>query len=130
MNDDPYSYYYDYNLITADEGCIPPKQPKVKNFHNIRRYFIGDKRYTLRYHVDPCKDYERLIPSLGDKMYIIDTSDNKIELTKQMYIKLNHLVSINLLKKLKVKLYIIQGFEKIIINIYKLKINFPPSENK
>lgn len=86
--DNPYAYYYDHSLITSDKGRIIPKQPKIKNFQNIKKYFIGEEQYTLRYQVDPEKDYDRVIPLLGNKMYISDTSDNKIELTKSKYIEL------------------------------------------
>lgn len=87
-DNDPYRYYYDYSLITTNEGRIPPLQPKIKNFNNIKKFLIGKDQYTLRYEPNPEKDYDRVIPELGDKMFIIDTENNKIELTKSMFIEL------------------------------------------
>ncbi|AYV83250.1 MAG: hypothetical protein Hyperionvirus5_56 [Hyperionvirus sp.] len=83
--DDPYSYYYDYNLITSDEGLIPPKHPKTSQY--IKRFFIGEEEYTLRYVTDPQKNYDRST-SGGKKIYFQDASNKKTELTKQMYINL------------------------------------------
>lgn len=85
---DPYDYYYIGNLITEDKGVIPPRQPKIKNFNDIVEYYIDKEGYTLNYDPTPAKDYERLIPEYGKKMYVVKTDGKKYELTKEMYIKL------------------------------------------
>ncbi|AYV75226.1 MAG: hypothetical protein Terrestrivirus1_100 [Terrestrivirus sp.] len=85
-DNDPYSYYYNLNLMTADKGIIPPELPVVKNFEGIVDYYIGNNRYTLRYEPNPEKDFDRL-RKMG-KMYIVDSSGAKKELTKKMYISL------------------------------------------
>jgi len=86
--DNPYDYYYDYHLITKDSGTIPSKEPKIKNFYNIDQYYIGSDRYTLIYHPEPEKDYDRLVPNLGKSMYIVDITGKKTTLTKEMYVEL------------------------------------------
>ncbi|AYV80801.1 MAG: DNA ligase [Harvfovirus sp.] len=74
--DDPYSYYYDYNIITSNKKSLSP----------IKRYFIGEDRYTLRYTTSPETHYHT--STNGKKMYIFDTTNKIIELTKEMYITL------------------------------------------
>lgn len=86
--DDPYDYYYDYNLITTDNGTVPPTKPKVKNFNDIAEYYIGNEPYTLRYEPEPDTKYDRLIPGLGDTMYTVDTSGKKTRISKPKYIDL------------------------------------------
>lgn len=83
-DNDPYSYYYNLNLITADKGIIPPELPVLKNFEGIADYYIGNDRYTLRYEPDPEKDYDRL-RKMG-KLSIVDVNGTKIVLTKKMYV--------------------------------------------
>jgi hypothetical protein len=48
FNNDPYGYYYKANLITADEGLIPPKQP-TKRFREIEKYWQNNTKYTFRW---------------------------------------------------------------------------------
>jgi hypothetical protein len=86
--DDPYEYYYDYALITLDNGRIPPKQPKVKNFWNIQSYLIGSENYTLTYEPVPEKRYDEILSMFKEQPYLIDTNNKKIKLTKSMYVKL------------------------------------------
>lgn len=87
--DDPYTYYYDYNLITEDAGTIPKTEPKIEHFGGIVRYMIGSNKYTLRYNPNAKKEYDRIMRSFNNKpMYIINVDKKKIELTKRSYIKL------------------------------------------
>ena len=86
--DDPYTYYYRLALITPDMGCNPPRQPSIKEYQEIKKYYIGDDPYTLRHTPNPREDYNRVIPRLGDKMYVEKTDGDKHELTKENYVKL------------------------------------------
>lgn len=62
--EDPYDVYYAKHLITADRGRVPPKDPEIKNFKDIKEYVINedgnDERYTLTYTAFPQKNYERI----------------------------------------------------------------------
>jgi len=74
---DPYCYYYDYSQITDDLGMIPPQKAKIKDveelkgYHNIKKFFIDNDFYTLRYDINPLKRYDNekdygLIMNNGD----------------------------------------------------------------
>ena len=91
--DNPYNYYYDYNLITADiRGGRKPKPPKIEYFNNIDKYFIGDEQYVLNYFPFPSKDYDRLTEDeefQDDQiMYVVDKDGTKRKLDKDSYINL------------------------------------------
>jgi len=87
--DNPYDYYYHYNLITEDIGSVPREKSVLLNNLDIVEFYIGDKKYTLRYKTNPAKEYKRLIPEYGDKMYIVTIGNSKKKiLTKDDYIKL------------------------------------------
>jgi hypothetical protein len=88
--DDPYSYFYKYDLITSNKGYIPAKQPIMLHFKNIKKYFIGKKPYTLRYVSDPAKNYDRISKwdDFGDGMKLILTNGNQKKINKQQYIDL------------------------------------------
>lgn len=86
--DNPYYYYYHYQLITKNEGIIPVQKPVLLNNLNIVEFYIGDDQYTMRYYPNPTKEYDRLIPSYGNKMYIVSKDTKKNILTKEAYIKL------------------------------------------
>ena len=86
--DDPYSYYYKANLITADTGRVPQNNPLRRNFGGVKEYYIDKDQYTLRYRPNPDADYDRLIPALGKYMYIVDLQGNKSKLTRKKYVKL------------------------------------------
>ncbi len=102
---DPYDYYYENMRITKDLGRIPPRKLAIKKFQDIVEFYIGDDPYTLTYKFNPATDYERLIPKLGEKMCIIDTSGKKYELTKEMYVdlikKFGSLMEFKLLEKIE-----------------------------
>jgi glutaredoxin-related protein len=88
-DDDPYSYYYDYHLITSDMSRIPPQLPKLPYFLDIESYYIGQDRYTLRYKPFPEKEYDRLVKSFGNNMYIVTKyGKKKIKLDKAKYVEL------------------------------------------
>lgn len=85
--DDPYSYYYDYGLITTDYGIIPPRQPLTTIYDWIKTYYIDKESYTLIFSISPEENYERLT-SKGEKMYVIDKNKKKTLLTKKLYVRL------------------------------------------
>jgi hypothetical protein len=81
--DNPYDYYYDYNLITPDCGFIPPKTPLIRKyeqfseFNNIKEYYIGVEQYTLRYNPSS-KDEE-------EQISIVDNNNNQQYLTNNEF---------------------------------------------
>lgn len=81
---DIYHYYYNVNLMTVDEGWIPPRQPLIKNFHDIDKFYIGNEQYTMRYRPSPSKNYD----SENSPFYIKPINGKKYVLTKKMYISL------------------------------------------
>lgn len=87
--DDPYTYYYHASLITQDLAFSNPEPTIIQNFDDIKEYYIGEDRYTFRYHPYSEKDYDRLVPDLGERMYIVNVDGVKRELTKDMYVDLN-----------------------------------------
>jgi hypothetical protein len=82
---DPYDYYYDHSIITQDNGRIPPRQPLIQNHLNITEYYLGDEPYTMRYKPNPDHEYDRVIPRLGEKMYVVIDGIRR-EFTKDEYI--------------------------------------------
>jgi hypothetical protein len=87
--DNPYEYFYHHNLITDDEGRIPPQKPSIQNFDNIDKFYIGKDKYTLTYEVLPENNYDRLMKSFDSgPLYIKYTNGQKKELTKNNYVKL------------------------------------------
>ena len=87
--EDPYSYYYKASLITKDLSYSNPESLNIVIFDDIKEYYIGEDKYTLRYHPFPDKNYERLIPHLGETMYIVNVDGIKRELTKELYVDMN-----------------------------------------
>jgi hypothetical protein len=88
FKNDPYYYYYDKYLITTDMGKIPHVSPIDKYFWNIDEFYIGNDKYTMRYDPFPKNEYERLLISFKEKLYVIKTDGKKYELTKEQYIQL------------------------------------------
>ena len=86
--DDPYSYYYDWHLITSDIGSIPPKIPKLTNHLKISEFFLGNDPYTLTFDPNPDKEYDRLIQDFGSDIYVIDEDGNRIDLDRNTFIDL------------------------------------------
>jgi len=81
-SNNPYRYYYDRTLMTIDEGRIPPKQPIIPYFKDIKEFYMdnedGYSKYTMRY-APKTRRREHT------KLYIIKTTGEKIELTDVMY---------------------------------------------
>ena len=86
--DDPYDYYYAHILITEDIGSKITKQPKIKNFMGISKFFIDEKRYTMYYEPYPEEEYESWKRFVGNKMYIVDLKGKKNEIVKSMYVEI------------------------------------------
>jgi hypothetical protein len=79
--DDPYDYYYSYNLITTDLGFLQPRIPPIKDiedfseYNKIKEYYHNDEKYTLRYNPTPenrfgNEDYVYLVLENGEKKYL------------------------------------------------------------
>jgi hypothetical protein len=85
---DPYNWYYARNLITTDLCRIPPISPIIKNFKKIKEFYVDDDQYTLRHHLNPSADYDRMIPDFGAQMYVVKTDDKKYLLSKDDYVKI------------------------------------------
>jgi|688.fasta_scaffold165106_2 hypothetical protein len=64
--EDLYSYYY--------KKCV------------IGDFYIDENNFRFTYCTNPEKNYERLIPTLGKQMFLMDINDNKSVLTKEEYI--------------------------------------------
>lgn len=90
--DDPYDFYYQNRLMSSDLGCIPSRNPPPSKL-NAEAWWIGEDRFTMRCAVSPEADYDRLIPSRGDGMFIQYPGQEKIVMTKQMYCDLMHKVA-------------------------------------
>jgi len=85
---DPYEYYYKLMLITPDKGVIPPDKPLIKKYNNIKEFYIGDTRYTLRYEPCPAADFDRLRKTFNGDLYIKKFDNTRYKLTKSAYVKL------------------------------------------
>ena len=85
-SNNPYNYYYCLSLITPDFSTSPPMMPVINCFAGIKEYYIDQNPHIMRFVPNPEKDFFRL-ESLG-KMYVVDTNEKKIELTKDEYILL------------------------------------------
>lgn len=85
---DPYTYYYQANLITGDIGVVPFDAPMFPNKFNIKKFYIGKESYTMRYDPFPAEEYDRLTTDLGDHLYGRDQLNNYFEITKAQYIEI------------------------------------------
>ena len=85
---EPYDYYYYIKLITSDEGIIPPKHPHIKNFQNIKSWFVGIDKYTMKYHPFPEKDYDRIMDWNEGEMSIIYTDGETKKISKEDYVNI------------------------------------------
>ncbi len=51
---DPYcDCYYPKHYMTKDMGRIPPQEPMIKDFCNIKEFYVGNDLYTMTYHPFP-----------------------------------------------------------------------------
>ena len=81
--DDPYAYYYDHNLICSYEDPVRNKSRLVGTaFENIKSFYEGSNKYTLRYSAPPEKHCKTDSP-----MFVVDTAGKKTLLTEDMYIQ-------------------------------------------
>jgi hypothetical protein len=89
-DNDVYQNLWDKMLITPDKSRHPPKQPFIKNFKNIKEFYIGGNEYTLRYVSTPKQNYDRISKwdDWNDGMSLLLTNNKKIKLTKASYAKL------------------------------------------
>lgn len=72
--DEPYEYYYDHSLITADMSYYEqPKQPKNK-FRDIKEWYIGDNLYTFNYN--PFPDYDNVVSK--NEFFLVMSNGEKI----------------------------------------------------
>lgn len=85
--DDPYSYYYRHDLITADFGVVPRQEP-MQTWPGIARWRIGDRAFTMRYDPKAVQHYDQLIEDWDGSMTIENSDGAKHELTKQAYVDL------------------------------------------
>lgn len=92
--DDPYDYYYDHGLITVDMGRVPQRPPQIHNHLNITEYYLGENQYTMRYNPNPSEEYDRVIPGLGEKMYVV-IDEIKREFSKEEYVDLMVIFGVN-----------------------------------
>ena len=86
--DDPYTYYYRANLITADMGTIPPTQP-LRNFRGITAWWVGSDRFTMRYTPRPDAAYDTRMSAgpPSQQMYIQCVSTRV--LPKEEYVEIH-----------------------------------------
>jgi hypothetical protein len=92
----PYERYYARCLLTADEGCVPPKHPEIAWFDGIERFYIGDELYTLNYvnAEDAGEDYDRLsdpdsFPNdSGNVLSVVTTEGTRYDLDREGYVDL------------------------------------------
>ncbi len=84
---DPYGdCYYLKHVMTKDMGIIPPQEPIIKDFCNIKEFYVGNERYTMTYHPFPEKDYDRLIGWDEGEIAVILTTGVKKELSSLDYV--------------------------------------------
>ncbi len=83
---DPYGAMFDRDLITTDEGRVPPRRPFIEKFEGITGFFIGTERFTLRYKPQAAREYDGTRRRFdGKRMYVV-AHGKKRELTKAMYV--------------------------------------------
>ena len=86
---DPYGdWYYPRHQITTDLGRIPPRQPIIEDFHDIREFYIGNDQYTMTYRPLPEKDYNRIIGWNEGPVSVKKVDGTKKELSKGEYIEI------------------------------------------
>ena len=88
MKNDPYTYYYRFNLITEDIGCVPPIQPIAKNFRNIKSFYIGDEQYTFRYQNNIAESYDKWMTNKNNVVSVIKNDGSCQVLSKDDLIEL------------------------------------------
>ena len=86
----PYDYYWESgkSLITSDMGLNPPKEPYIKEFENIIKFYIDEQQYTLTYAPNPLEEFNRLIENFGNDLYVEKKDGIKYRLSKEDYCNL------------------------------------------
>jgi hypothetical protein len=82
--EDPYKYYYQANLLTPDLAFH--KLPIY--YSGISEFRIDNEPYTLRYDIDPIKEFKRLQKDIGKNIQIKLIDGAIIKLTAQKYKKI------------------------------------------
>lgn len=90
--DDPYTYYYDYMLLTDDHTCIPQKKCK-KIFKNIVTFLCNNEISTLFYNPFPEKKNTYFFDN-KDRLSIVDINNNTLQFSWNDYISLMNEVAI------------------------------------
>ena len=83
-HEDPYKYYYQAQLLTPDLAfkTIPIFYSGISEFN------IDSDPYTLRYDIDPIKEFKRLQRDIGKNIQIKLVDGTIIKLTAQKYKKI------------------------------------------
>lgn len=81
----PYRWYYDHHRMTKDLGLRHPKQPT-----DILKFFIGSQQFTMKTHMNPTKNYDRLIRTFKGPVHIVtrQSRPKKVLLPKKDYVRL------------------------------------------
>ncbi len=85
---DPYEYYLTLILMTPDEAFTPAHEPLIKNYDDIKEFYIGTGKYTLTYSPTPDNEYDRLKKTFKKNLYIKKLDNKKYKLTKPSFITL------------------------------------------
>ena len=80
---EPYSYYDELALISADESYIPPRIPNTM-FEGITKFYIGSNKYTFRYKPQGGKDYDDVSRRIKGDMSIIKDG-HKLKIGREDY---------------------------------------------
>jgi hypothetical protein len=74
--------------MTTDHGRIPPQEPVIENFRDIKEYYIGEERYTMTYTPFPEKKYDGIMDWGEGNIFVLLTNGEKKELSKEEYISI------------------------------------------
>lgn len=73
---EPYDFYYDKQLITADTGRIPPRQP-LRTYFGITEWYCNGELYTCDLSINPAEAYDNYVERLKDE----DEQETGMEMT-------------------------------------------------
>ncbi len=77
----PYEYYWFDGL----GNICGFRNPLIKNFQSIQKFFIENETYNLGYNPFPEKEYDRLVQSIGPNLFVEKTDGIKYPLNKQEF---------------------------------------------
>lgn len=88
---DPYEYYYKITLITPDIRYVIPIEPVHKYFEEIKKFFINNKEYTLRYTPNPEEVYDTIINEHSNNGYkpfisVTDTENISYGISREQFV--------------------------------------------